>query len=97
MTLGDTKCAVWLLISGQVDLSSNRCIADEDGAEYLVVLQFISMLPCKSFPVQGVVPQGMMNLACGLSLPSMVDPGYQLSHRRTSERRNMKFHIKRKS
>ena len=33
MTLGDTECAVRILVSGQVDLSSIRCIVLKGGAE----------------------------------------------------------------
>lgn len=35
MTLGDTECAVRILVSGQVDLSSIRCIALRGGAEFV--------------------------------------------------------------
>ncbi len=33
MALGETECAVRILVSGQVDLSSIRCITAKGGAE----------------------------------------------------------------
>lgn len=48
MTLGDTECAVRILVSGQVDLSSIRCIALKGGAEVVGLREFEA--ECRDLP-----------------------------------------------
>ena len=61
MKLGDTECAVRFLVSGQVDLSSIRCIAVKGGAEVVDLRD--CEVDCRDLPRSS--PPGSISSAAG--------------------------------